>query len=61
MACSHCNIPIYIKTVQHTAPMAAPLTAAEALRQKLTDMTGEVYLQLPKRYCPICGELLADK
>lgn len=24
MACSYCNTPIYIKTVQYTAPLAAP-------------------------------------
>ena len=29
MACNFCNKPIYIKTVQYTAPMLAPLTRAE--------------------------------
>ena len=28
---------------------------AEALRQKLQDMTGEVYVSVSKRYCPFCG------
>jgi len=54
--CNYCDAPIYIKTVQYTAPVMAPLTEAQALRDKLIDMTGEVYLQIPKRFCPVCGE-----
>lgn len=54
--CNYCDAPIYIKTVQHTAPVMAPLTEVQALRDKLIEMTGEVYLQIPKRFCPVCGE-----
>ena len=61
MACNFCNKPIYIKTVQYTAPMLAPLTRAEELRQELTNLTGEVYLQLPNEYCDMCGERLNKK
>lgn len=53
--CNYCNVPIYIKTVQYTAPVMAPLTEVQALRDKLLDKTGEVYLQIPKRFCPVCG------
>lgn len=53
--CKYCEVPIYIKTIQCTAPMLAPLTRAEESRQELMNITGEVYLRLPHRYCPICG------
>ena len=49
------------KGVNVPAPMLAPLTRAEELRQKLTNLTGEVYLQLPNEYCAMCGERLNKK
>ena len=54
--CNYCNAPIYIKTVQYTKPLLAPLTEVQALRDRLTDLTGEVYLEIPKKFCPVCGE-----
>lgn len=57
MSCNFCNVPVYMKAVQYAKPLLAPATEVEALRQKLQDMTGEVYVKLPKRYCPMCGEL----
>lgn len=54
--CNYCNAPIYIKTVQYTKPLLAPLTEVQALRDRLTDLTGEVYLKIPKKFCPVCGE-----
>lgn len=54
--CNYCNAPIYIKTVQYTRPLLAPLTEVQALRDRLTDLTGEVYLEIPKKFCPVCGE-----
>ena len=56
MACNFCKADLYIKTVQYTKPLLAPLTRAEELRQKLLDLTGEVYLQIPNEYCAMCGE-----
>lgn len=56
MACNYCKATVYIKTIQYTAPLLAPLTKAEELRQQLYNMTGEVYLSLPKQFCPMCGE-----
>ena len=58
MACNFCKAPIYIKTVQYSAPLLAPMTRAEELRQELTNLTGEVYLQIPNEYCAMCGERL---
>lgn len=59
--CSYCDVPVYIKTVQYTAPVMAPLTEVQVLRDKLLDKTGEVYLQIPKRFCPVCGREVGDK
>ena len=56
MGCSFCNSDIYIKTVQYAAPMLAPLTPADELRQKLQDLTGEYYLRVEHNFCPMCGE-----
>lgn len=61
MACNFCKVPIYIKTVQYAAPMLAPLTRAEALRQELENITGEVYFELQNGYCPMCGEKRSDE
>lgn len=56
MACNFCKSDLYIKPVQYTKPLLAPLTIAEELRQKLLDLTGKVYLQIPNEYCAMCGE-----
>ena len=56
MACNFCKSDLYIKTIQYTKPLLAPLTRAEELRQELLDLTGEVYLQIPNEYCAMCGE-----
>lgn len=56
MACNYCKTVFYIKTVQHTKPVLAPLTRADELRHALLDLTGEVYLPVENLYCPMCGE-----
>lgn len=62
--CNFCNVPIYHKTKQFTRPLLAPATREQklrdALRDALIDLTGEVYLKLPHRFCPMCGELKED-
>lgn len=56
--CEYCNAKLYIKTQKIMKSVLAPLTHTEELRQELEDITGEMYLELPKRYCPICGRKL---
>ena len=56
MACNFCKADLYVKTIQYTKPLLAPLTKADELRYQLQDLTGEVYLQLPNEYCAMCGE-----
>jgi len=58
--CDFCNRKIYIKTIQNTAPILAPLTKAEELTQKLLNLTGEVYVEIESIYCPMCGAKLAE-
>ena len=53
--CNYCQTPIYIKTIQYCKSLLAPLTPEQELRDKLLDMTGEVYVNIPKKYCPFCG------
>lgn len=56
--CNYCKAPVYVKTIQYSAPVLAPMTRAEELRQQLYNLTGEVYLELPKQFCPMCGRRL---
>lgn len=56
--CNYCKAPVYIKTIQYSAPVLAPMTRTEELRQQLYNLTGEVYSELPKRFCPMCGRRL---
>lgn len=55
MSCNYCNTDVYIKTTLYAKPLLMPATEVGMLRQKLEDATGEVYVVLPKRYCPMCG------
>ena len=55
--CRMCNTKLYIKTKQLLRPVLAPLTPEQQLRDKLLDVTGEVYLPVPVKYCPFCGAL----
>ena len=54
--CEYCNKEFYIKTTQVIAPLTAPLTREQELRDELVNLTGEVYLPISISFCPICGE-----
>ena len=56
--CEYCKVPVYVKTIKYAAPVLAPMTRVEEIRQQLYNLTGEVYLELPKRFCPMCGKEL---
>ncbi len=53
--CDYCNINLYIKVQQLTAPVLAPLTHADALMDEYTNITGTAFVPLEKRFCPVCG------
>ncbi len=36
----------------------APMTRTGELRQQLENLTGEVYSELPRQFCPMCGRKL---
>lgn len=55
--CNFCDKPIYVKVIQYAAPILAPLTPEQELRDRLANMTGEVYARLESNYCPMCGRL----
>jgi hypothetical protein len=54
--CNFCKETFYVKTIQCTMPLLAPMTRAEELRQELQNITGEVFIPLLNEYCPMCGE-----
>ena len=58
--CNFCKTDLCIKTIQYTKPFLAPVTREGELRQELLNLTGEVYLPLPHKYCPICGEKIKE-
>lgn len=53
--CEFCGTPLYVKTIQYTMPLLAPITRADELRNELLNLTGERYLHLEAKYCPLCG------
>ena len=59
--CNFCDKTIYFKTIKYTKSLLAPITRAEELRQRLEDLTGEIYVPLTKRYCPMCGNKLSTE
>lgn len=58
--CEYCNVKFYVKTQKIMKNVLAPLTHTEELRQELEDITGEMYLEFPKQYCPVCGRKLKE-
>lgn len=60
MMCNYCDVRIYCKAVQYSRPLLAPATDTEELRQKLLDKTGEIYVPVPKVYCPVCGSKVKE-
>ena len=53
--CTFCGTTIYVKTVRHTMPLCAPITRADELKHELLNLTGEIYLPIEMRFCPLCG------
>jgi hypothetical protein len=45
----------------YTQSLLTPLTRAEELKQQLEDLTGEVYLRIPNKFCPMCGECITKE
>ena len=58
--CYFCGTPIYTKTITCMRSVLAPTTRAEELRQQLHDLTGEIYVPIESKYCPLCGKELKE-
>ena len=56
--CEFCGAKLYLKNTQYARPLLAPLTEVQALRDKLLDLTGEVYVEIDAGFCPMCGRPL---
>ena len=62
MSCSFCGVDLYVKTIKYSKSLLAPITKADELRQRLGDLTGEVYLKVGSyNYCPMCGEKIEER
>ena len=59
--CGWCNAKIYGKTKSYFRSLLAPATYIEELRDKLEDLTGDVYVEIPRRYCQNCGRPLTEE
>lgn len=59
--CAACRTKLYVKTIQYLRPAAAPLTPEQELRDRLSDLTGEVYVTVNKRFCHVCGKPIIEK
>ena len=53
--CEYCNAIYYVEVKQLMAPMLAPLTHTEEIRQELINKTGINHLRIKANYCPMCG------
>ena len=58
--CVFCNTELYFKVNRYLKPALAPLTHREELEQELEDITGEAYVKLNAKYCPMCGRKLGE-
>lgn len=54
--CNYCDADIYLKVKQYSRPILAPLTPEDEIMQNLTEKTGWKYIQIAKKYCPMCGK-----
>ena len=53
--CPICKDNVFVKRMQYMRPLLAPLTPEQELMDKITDITGIVYVDVKKRFCPVCG------
>lgn len=54
--CEFCNAKIYVQVERYSKPILAPLTEIEQLEHEIINKTGIKYIQIPNKYCPMCGK-----
>lgn len=52
--CEYCNAELFFKVKSYLKSVLAPLTYQEKLEQELENITGEIYVKLNAKYCPMC-------
>lgn len=58
--CEYCKVDIFIKVKKYMKSALAPVTNIEELQEEIEDKTGEMYIILPKKFCPVCGRKLGE-
>ena len=56
--CEFCNVNIYVQIKRISQPILAPLTEVGELENELINKTGIQYMEIPNKYCPMCGRKL---
>ena len=56
--CKFCKAKIFVQFERATLPALAPATEVTQLEYELINKTGLEYVQIPNKYCPMCGRKL---
>lgn len=59
--CQFCNAKIYVQVERYSKPILAPLTEVELLENELINKIGLEYIQIPNKYCSMCGRKLKEE
>lgn len=59
VSCSYCKADLFLKAKVYTKAILAPLTHEQEIVDELVERTGETYVFLQKRFCPMCGRKVA--
>lgn len=59
--CECCKDELYVKRHQYMRPVLAPLTPEQTLMDRITELTGIVYVKINNKFCPFCGHPLTEE
>lgn len=59
--CPDCKGEVFEKRLQYMRPVMKPLTPEQALMDKLTELTGIVYVKVKNEFCHTCGRPLTEE
>lgn len=59
--CPDCKGEVFAKRRQYMRPVMEPLTPEQALMDKLTELTGIVYVKVKNEFCHTCGRPLTEE
>lgn len=58
--CAYCKAELYIKARVYTKPILVPLTHEQELMDELLELTGETFVPLEQKFCPMCGRACGE-